>query len=132
MSNFTFAEFEVLKQELILKNGLALNSMGHSMHPIIVSGDKIFVSPIEDFSTLKRFDLIVYWDHNVLMCHYLWNQNKVFVSQQGQGLLQLRPINPLKNIDQPIPQNQILGRLSSGRIPLFYRMKILIHALWQS
>lgn len=88
-----------------------------SMNPIIKVGDIIQVDV--GVKNLKRFDIIVFHDGSKLICHYLWNMNKIVEPL----LLQTR--NMRKEKDFPITWEQYLGKVTSHQISFFQKLRLL-------
>jgi signal peptidase I len=110
----SFEDFKKLKK---LKSFTG-NIVSDSMEPLIRVGDKISVQ-VGD-KNLHRFDIIVFWGNNQLMCHYLWSINRYI----EPCLIQTRSLrNKVK--DNPVPIEAYLGKVVSHRISTWYKIKLL-------
>ena len=87
------------------------------MVPVINIGEEIYVEV--KASNLNRFDIIVFWRDEMLICHYLWNINR-FIEPK---LLQTRNINGGK--DYPIKEEDYIGKVVSHKLSIFRKIKIL-------
>lgn len=88
-----------------------------SMLPVIKVGEAITVEP--HAKNLKRFDIIVFVQNDVLICHYLWNINRVV----KPILYQTRSL--VGGVDFPITQDDYMGRVVSHRLNLWWKLKII-------
>jgi len=89
-----------------------------SMIPVINIGEEITVEVKS--KKLKRFDIIVFWRDEMLICHYLWNINR-FIEPL---LLQTRNIRGGK--DYPIKEEDYIGKVLSHKLSLFRKLKIIL------
>jgi hypothetical protein len=116
--------FEKIKAKLHEEKSMDLTLYGNSMEPVILNGDRAVLEAIEDIKLLKRFDILVFWSHDRLFCHYLWHMNKNFNLTEKDVVLQTRPLNPLGCYDWPVFGSQLLGRVQRFSIPLKLKLKI--------
>jgi len=89
-----------------------------SMDPLIKVGDEIVVDIKSN--DLKRFDIIVFIQDDMLICHYIWSINK-FVRPI---LIQTRSL--LGKKDFPIDLEKYIGKVISHRLSFVQIIKILI------
>lgn len=92
-----------------------------SMIPIIEIGQEIVVN-VGD-RKIKRFDIIVFYDQEKLICHFLWNLNR----RVEPLLLQTR--NMAGVLDHPVSMDDYLGKVVSHRLNLWHKLKILYKSL---
>lgn len=111
------SDFKKLQLFLLKDRKREFNVITPSMHPLIKVGQKITVEPIKDPSSLKIFDIILFRQHGVMICHYVWH-----FSALKQGEIITRSI--AGGIDLPISYDDILGRVTSHKIGLLRRLKI--------
>lgn len=109
----TEEEFKVLKKLMMFKSKVITGSM----IPIINIGDEVIVEVGQ--TDIKRFDIIVIYLDNKLICHFLWRKNKVV----KPILLQTR--NMSKKLDVPIQEENYLGKVISHKIGFWYKLKLL-------
>ena len=108
------ADFDKLKRLPFFKGKI----VSGSMHPVIKIGDGIVVE-IGNFD-IKRFDIIVFYSHGKLICHYLWTYNRVFTPV----LFQTRSL--FGNKDYPIDHDAYLGKVVSHKLSWLRKTLILI------
>ncbi len=87
------------------------------MIPVINIGEEITVEV--KAKNLKRFDIIVFMQDDVLVCHYLWNINR-FIEPL---LLQTRNISGGR--DYPIKEEDYIGKVLSHRMSLLRKLSII-------
>ncbi|MBY0412922.1 MAG: hypothetical protein K2Q18_02090 [Bdellovibrionales bacterium] len=98
---------------------------GISMLPLYAKDIQITtVRHIEDLKSLKRFDIIIFWQNNILISHYYWKRNEHFNDDPNDPNIVTRPLNPIRSFDHPIKSAQILGILPE-KINLWLKIKIL-------
>ena len=126
-----YSSFQSAKEVLKKVRSLEISVMGTSMMPFYKSsGQKVIVKPLNDISDLKRFDLIVFWQHNMLVAHYYWKQNSYFNEDNNDPNLITRPLNPIKAFDHPIKFDHILGKIND-ELSLWLKLKILLNILFK-
>ncbi len=114
---FTFVK---LKKRLHSFGELKFKIATDSMYPLICIGDEIEVFPVDrDF---RAFDIIVYWDGEKLMAHYVWHVNNLKIKNQT-SLLTRSLKNQYEN-DLPIPVDNILGFVHNFKLSTFKRILI--------
>ncbi len=86
------------------------------MSPVIKEGDFITVDVGE--MNIKRFDIIVVYLNEVLVCHYLWRFN------QKIKPIYMQTRNLSGALDSPIPVENYLGKVVSHELS-FLRKIIL-------
>lgn len=110
-------KFELLKNKL--EDGpIEIRIVSDSMLPLIKVGDTI--SMFKKPTKLKAFDIIVFFDVDKLVCHFIWKDQKDF-----NGSIITRSLKePYKN---EVPRNykDIIGIVSSKKISSTTRIKIL-------
>lgn len=111
--NLSREEFHKLKELDVFKGKIVSNSM----EPVINVGDEIIV--IVDDLNLKRFDIIVFYFENKLVCHFLWRLNKIIHPM----VLQTR--NMLGGYDWPISLDDYFGKVVSHKLSFWQKLKLL-------
>ena len=109
----TRVEFEALKKMPMFKGKIVSNSM----EPVIMVGEDIVVAVGEQ--DIKRFDIIVIFFEEKLICHYLWQKNRSL----KPILLQTR--NMFGQRDIPIREEDYFGKVLSHKLSLWQKLKIL-------
>lgn len=107
-------EFNLLKKEKFITSHV----VSDSMDPLLKVNEKIIIEV--DASDLKRFDIVVIFLNEKLICHYLWRINKVLTPI----LLQTR--NMRGQVDVPVPVTDCLGKVVSHRLGFWTKLKLLI------
>lgn len=126
-----YSSFLAIKEVLNKVEGLEITIIGTSMIPFYKnSGQKVSVKPLKSLDALKRFDIIVFWQQNILVAHYYWKQNSYFNENEKDPNLMTRPLNPIKAFDHPIKFEHILGKIDD-ELPWWLRIKILINILFK-
>jgi hypothetical protein len=105
--------FEELKLQPLFKGRV----VSDSMEPVIKTGEEIIVRVGEE--NLSRFDIIVIYQNETLVCHYLWQQNKII----RPLLFQTR--NMRKQHDHPVGQEDYLGKVISHQLSAWQKFKLL-------
>ena len=122
-----FTAFQMIQIALKKKCQLDVRVLGKSMNPILFEEDILTVYPLLSLENLKRFDVIIFWQNNLLICHYFWRFNTHF--QTDSTTLLTRPLNPVRAHDHPIEMSQVLGIVPSVYINRWLRFKILFYAI---
>ena len=89
-----------------------------SMSPLIEVGDEILVDVKSE--KLKRFDVIVFVQDDVLVCHYIWRINYIVEPK----LIQTRSL--LGKHDFPIGFDKYVGKVVSHSLSFWQILRILI------
>ena len=110
----TREEFEELKKDKFIKTLV----ISDSMEPILKPQEKITIEV--NATELKRFDLVVIYLNQKLVCHYLWRINKIV----APILLQTRSMTGQSDI--PVPVTDCLGKVVSHRLNFWMRLRLLI------
>lgn len=96
-----------------------------SMDPFLKVDDHITVEV--GSKDLSRFDLIIFWRNNQMFCHCLWNINR-FIEPV---YIETRCIR-YQDIEHPIKLDDYLGKVVSHKLPLRYKLKIVMKELFSS
>jgi signal peptidase I len=121
-SKISLEDFEFLKKLVVLKGSISATIESGSMEPLIMTGDKITISRIDNLAALKRFDIIVLWSGKILICHYVLHRNQVF-KQNGENVIVTRGLRS-RGEDLPVDESRILGRVGH-QIPWLIKLKEL-------
>lgn len=88
------------------------------MEPLIKIGEEVIVDV--GASDLKRFDIVVIFLDGKLVCHFIWNINRIV----KPILLQTR--NMHGQLDFPVAEEDYLGKVLSHKIGFWRRLRILL------
>lgn len=113
--------FKRAQAQLIRDGSVNVKVISGSMEPIINIDDEVTVVASED--NLERFDIVVYKSERELVCHYVWHINR-FVRQGDNNLVLTRGIRSRRD-DYPIHRRDILGRVSSHKLSLWWKLRLL-------
>ena len=98
-------------------NQIRFKVTSDSMEPVIKIDHELDI--VSDLSELQVFDIILFVRTEKLFVHFVWrNQilyNKTVITRS------------LKNIyfdEEPVPFNQIVGRVTNFKLSFFYKIKI--------
>lgn len=116
--DITREEFNQLKQLPLFKGTI----VSGSMMPLMPIGTPIVVAVGDQ--TIKRFDIIVFYNENKLICHFLWNINKIVTPK----LLQTRNLINF-GVDFPITMDDYLGKVVSHQLRLRDKLRLIKHYL---
>ena len=91
-----------------------------SMEPLIQIGAELILERVK-IEDIRKFDILVFKETPVYMCHYVWHVNKTF----GKGDIITRD---LKNghFDDAFGFDKVLGRVVNYKIGFFMKCKILL------
>lgn len=112
-------KLKTLKIKLDQEDTLSLRVASDSMEPILKTGQIIQVKKIKSHE-LKKFDTIVFFQNEKIMCHFLW---AIQIDAEGKTLLITKSIKNPKEIDLPLKENLLLGKVDV-KIPLLLKLKI--------
>lgn len=107
------AAFLELKSYLSHSQKLNAKVISGSMEPVIMTGDFVEVEAVR-VETLKRFDIILYWDGEKLICHYVWHLNRI-PGAAGERVILTKKMGK-GNPDFPVSEYKILGRITNFSI----------------
>ncbi|MFY7992637.1 MAG: S26 family signal peptidase [Bacteriovoracaceae bacterium] len=116
----TREEFNQLKQLPLFKGTI----VSGSMMPLMPIGTPIVVAVGDQ--TIKRFDIIVFYNENKLVCHFLWNINRIVTPK----LLQSRNLVNF-GVDFPISMDDYLGKVVSHKLRLRDKLRLIKHHLFR-
>lgn len=115
------AIFKQAKTKLAKDGSINMRVVSGSMEPVIKTDEEITVSTIGD--GLKRFEIIVYKSERELVCHYIWHINQI-MRQDDNDLVLTRGLRARHN-DYPVHRRDILGRVSSHKLSLWWKLRLL-------
>jgi hypothetical protein len=112
-------DFAAIRDRLHREGQLRCVVVSNSMQPVIAASDEITVVPVQS-TPLRRFDIVVFEQQGILICHTFWRRNRVHDSSGQETYNTFGLHGPL--FDLPVPEDRILGRVISHRIPLGLRL----------
>lgn len=127
-TRFKQSQFDLLKESIQLRGTWKARIASGSMEPLIKTGEEIEVIPVENFSSLQRFDILVFFSNSILTCHYLWSRNTASFDE-NKPLLITRGLN-VNWEDFPIREEQILGVVKNKKIPLLAKFRLSLNRRW--
>lgn len=113
--------FKHAQARLIKEGSVKVKVISGSMEPIIHVDEEITVAPIT--GKLERFDIIVYKSERELVCHYVWHANRI--ARQGDNDLVLTRGIRSRRDDYPIHRRDVLGRVISHKLGLWWKLRLL-------
>lgn len=115
---------ESLKQKLKAQKCLPIRVVTGSMEPLIKTGEELTIEEIVE--PLKIFDIVVFWNGSIYVCHFVWRLNRK-PNSKGERWVTTRSLMSDFE-DFPILETQILGRVTDRQIPfskkLFMALKV--------
>lgn len=116
--NYSFEDFLLYRNLIYQKKSIQIRIVSDSMAPFISINEMLEVQPLN--GEPKRFDVIVFWESNKLVCHFLW---KVHVDNEYFFFKSLK--HPRKT-DDPVERQNVLGQVPQKKLSLYYKLKIFI------
>ena len=116
------ADFYLLQMRLSHTTEMTFKVVSDSMEPLIMTGEKIKVRSIK-IDQLHLFDIIVFLKGEKLICHYIWHMNTL---RSWDGLRTLTTKNMPGGEDLPVPENQILGIVTSHKISGWLQLRLTL------
>ncbi len=120
-------DFKLLSLALEHRGQLEMRVVSGSMEPLIMTGELITIKKAT--APLKRFDIIVFWNGDRLICHYIQHINRM-VSDDAQKVVITGGLK-FSNVDLPCRSENILGIVSSHALSPLTRLKIVTTDLWR-
>jgi hypothetical protein len=117
MAEITTDLFTLLKARP--QNGIKFVVVTPSMEPVIMVGQQVVV---EMTTPPKRWDIIVWWDGQKLICHVLWHINQV-VTLAGEPVYITCSLRGAR-LDLSVPASQVLGTVSNFKLSGLWRLRI--------
>ena len=120
MGSMDLLDFHTTRKLLLKNKELKLKVASDSMNPVLKVGEVIKVLPYQ-VKNLDRFDVIVFWNDNKLISHFLWSKQ---CSEDGTILYITKSLKHALEIDIPIKEDMILGKVDV-KIPLLRKVVTL-------
>ncbi len=122
---------QVKKGELSWEEFLRFKAANSVYRFIIVTGSMAPLIPVGSFvvvdagASLKKGDIIVFWQDSKLVCHILWHENRLLLDH-GEKLYATRSLKSA-HFDITIRQSQILGGVLSHKLPWYWKLRLGWH-----
>jgi signal peptidase I len=120
-NRFSEFEFKALQKKLSEEGQIRCQILSDSMLPVLATGDVVTIEPILDYQKLNQFDVIVYFNGNVLICHYFLKINRL-KNSLGQDCLITKGLFA-KHWDLLVPVDQVLGICTDVKISPLLKMR---------
>lgn len=91
-----------------------------SMEPLIQIGAELVLERVRP-EDIRKFDILVFKENPVYMCHYVWHVNKVY----NKGDIITRSLKE-GLFDDAFSFDKVLGRVVNYKIGFFMKCKILL------
>lgn len=127
MKQISTKNFEKLVQILKKDHSAVVRIASGSMDPLLKVGEHLKIVPVI-FSQIKKFDIIVFWNGSILICHYVWHTNRQKWGQENSHLVTRSFKGGAE--DFPISEKQVVGVVHEKKIPLTSKIKLIILAWW--
>jgi len=121
MKEYDPDEFKSLKTNLLATGRLAFRVVTGSMKPVIKPGDVVEIVPVN--TELRKFDIIIFDNSNVLVCHYIWKINQLSVGSSGPTIT-TRGLYAKE--DLPVSFDRVLGKVVSHKLTLTTRLRLVL------
>jgi len=115
-------EFKHYKKELLQKGSIQCQIVSGSMEPIIKTSDLVTVEPL--IEEPKHFDILVFWEKNKFICHYLYHLNRKS-SSSSESIYITRSLRNSAE-DLPLPRSHVLGVVVSHQLSFVRKAKIIL------
>jgi signal peptidase I len=114
--------FHQLKSIVAKTGKLKFKVVSDSMLPIFKIGDVVTVEPFKQ-EVLKRFDVVVFWERNRMIIHFLWA--KQLDETDGKSIYITKSLKQPLAVDLPIKESLLLG-VVNVRIPFMTKVKVFL------
>ena len=108
-------------KEINARETIEVKIISGSMEPLIKTGEVVRVEKLS--GDPRPFDILVFYQNNIFLCHYFWRKNIRF-DNDGKNYL-TRPLLS-RGVDIPFARGQILGRVRGKKIGFWRRMLIML------
>jgi hypothetical protein len=121
-------KFDAARERLEKDGQLLCTIVSGSMEPVIMTSARVTVVPLVP-KDLRRFDILVFEQHGLLICHVFWKQNGI-VDPSGRTTYSTFSIAGRgRYFDLPVPQDRIVGKVVSHTIPKRLRFLTYLNRL---
>lgn len=103
---------------------LRFRIVSDSMHPLLRVGDEIVWEKINNpFLDLKRFDLLLFKQDQILYCHFVWQ------IRPKSNVIITRAYRYLWHEDLPIAPECILGKVKNCQLNFWQKLRVYLYFL---
>ena len=111
-------------KELNTQKTISVQIVSNSMEPIIKTGEIIHVEKLT--GEPKIFDILVFYQNNIFLCHYFWKKN-TYIDNDGKNYLTRALAS--HGADIPFSRDQILGRVVGKHLSFLRQYRIVLREL---
>lgn len=108
-------EYLLLKNKLAKDGRINCRIISGSMEPLIMTNDFVDIEPLS--GELKKFDILVFFQKDKLICHYVTHVNL----SDGKIIT----ANLIGGEDLPFEKDQILGKVVNYKVGFWQKLKLL-------
>lgn len=119
---FSNEMFRNLQNEIENTGYVFVQLVSDSMSPVLKTGDAAIAKPIKDHNRIKKFDILVFFDGEKLLCHYFVGRSS-FKDADGVELYLTRGLSA-REFDLPVRKDHVLGKVEK-KIPFLLKLKEL-------
>ena len=91
-----------------------------SMEPLIQIGSELILERVK-IEDIKKFDILVFTEAPIYICHYVWHVNKTF----NKGEITTRSLKE-GHFDDAFSFDRVLGRVVNYKIGFYMKCRILL------
>lgn len=113
-----------LKERLNQSKTIKIKIKSDSMEPLLKVHSDYDLFKIENLADLKRFDIIVFWQVDRYICHFVWK--KQICLNTSDEIWITRSLKNKFEDDLPIKKEQILGIIRDYRVSMIDKLICLI------
>lgn len=117
LAEITSDIFKALKHHP--RGGLKFVVVTPSMEPVVMVGDHVTVDMT---SPINRWDIVVWWDGEKLICHVLWHINRL-VTLDGEVVYITCALKGSR-LDLSVPASQLLGKVTNFKLSWLWRVRV--------
>ena len=99
---------------------LFFSIVSNSMDPVLKVGGEYEITHV-DPQELRRFDIIVFHDQEILICHYLWHKNQF---EHTDSFVTRSLISDIE--DFPVSFDRYLGKVVDRKLEWWRKLIILL------
>ncbi|GEM_PF-2255544 len=113
-------DLEVLKRKLASGRDQTLTVVSDSMSPLILVGEEIHITAINEEIGLKIFDIILFYQGGRLNTHFLTKIDKI----EDQFIT--RSLKISGDQDYPLKRSEIIGKIKNKKLSFWHKLKVLL------
>lgn len=97
--------------------------ISNSMEPLIPTGSELILEKVDSLN-LKQFDIIVFEEKDMLICHYISHINKLY----DRGYITTKSLlNGLEDV--PFSPEKVKGRVTNFKISTLLKLRIFFRLI---